>query len=66
MVPVGQKIIDLCEEKSSKPFGSKMRQLSLEIHRSCSNIRRVHIIFQSTQLVNHYHYLLTFTFICEQ
>ncbi len=37
MVPVGQKILELCQDKSSKPFGSKMRQLYLEINHSCSS-----------------------------
>jgi len=40
-----QKILELCEEKSSKPFGSKVPQLSLEINHSCSGCRCVHIIF---------------------
>ncbi len=29
---VRQKICELCEEKSSKPLESKMRQISLEIY----------------------------------
>jgi len=45
--PVGQKIHELREKKSSKPFGSKMRQLSLEINQWCSSTHRVHIIFVS-------------------
>ncbi len=32
MAPVRQKICELCEEKSSKPFDSKMRQLPWEIN----------------------------------
>jgi hypothetical protein len=42
MAPVGQEILETCEEKSSKPFGSKMRQLSLEINQSSSSTERVH------------------------
>ena len=49
MAPVGQKILELCKEKSSKHFGSQMRQLSLEINHSCSSTRRVPIFFQASQ-----------------
>jgi hypothetical protein len=49
MVPEGHKILELGEEKSSKPFGSKMRQLSKEINHSFSSSRCVLIIFQSSQ-----------------
>jgi hypothetical protein len=53
MTPEGQKILELCKEKSSKPFGSKMRQYSLEIIHSCTSIRSVHI-FQSSQYLYHF------------
>jgi hypothetical protein len=43
-----QKIHELREKKSSKSFGSKMRQLSLVINQSCSNTHRVHISFVSS------------------
>ncbi len=49
MAPVGQKRLEVCEEKSSKPYGSKMRQLSVEINHSCSRTQRVHFIFVSSR-----------------
>jgi hypothetical protein len=49
MGPVGQKRLEMCDENSSKSYGSKMRQLSLEINHWCSRTQRVHLIFVSSQ-----------------
>ncbi len=49
MALVRQKIRELCEEKSSKPWESKMRKLSLERNHLCSSTQRVHFIFVFSQ-----------------
>jgi hypothetical protein len=48
MAPVGQKRLEVCEEKSSKPYGSKMPIICRNNH-SCSRTQRNHLIFVSSQ-----------------